>query len=77
MPGEEHYLVQMRLLPTTMERLVALQRLLGSVNRTDAVRTAINVALLISQAIKAGKRVWVEHPDGRQSELLVPELVEP
>jgi len=64
-------LVQMRLLPKTMERLKNLQKLTKTDNRTQLVSTSIQLAELIIENIEKGGKVYIETPDGEKEQIKV------
>jgi hypothetical protein len=64
MPNETQ-LVQMRLLPKTMDRLSNLQKLTKTDNRTQIISTAIQLAELVIDSIEKGGNVYIQSPDGK------------
>lgn len=64
-------LVQMRLRPSTMERVARLQELTETENRTQAVVRAVQIADWLVTAVKAGATVSLEWPDGKKETITV------
>lgn len=74
---ESHKLVQMRLLPGTIDKIEQLQEAVTASNRTDAVKTAVDIAFMIVNALRKHQRVIIEDYDehGRVSsrnQVLIP-----
>ncbi len=55
--------VQMRLLPGTIKRISQLQEAVNASNRTDAVKSAVDIAFVVVDALQKRQRVIIEDYD--------------
>lgn len=66
--------VQMRLAPQTLSKLSQLQEVAHLRSKADAVRLGIELALMVTDAIRQGKKVLIEDKEGRTVQVVVPQL---
>lgn len=69
--SESTTLVQMRLLPRTMERINHLSEITGTTNRTQLVASSIELAEELMSNAKGGGKIYIEHPDGSKERIKI------
>jgi hypothetical protein len=74
MAGKGYKAVQMNMREGTLNKVAELQELLGSGNRTDAIKMAIDVTEIVASALSHGGRIIIEKKDGEKSEVVIPGL---
>jgi hypothetical protein len=67
-------MVQLRLSPTTRDKITRLKERAGLHNVADAIRFGTEIALLITDAIRNGDSVLFETEDGELERLVVPQF---
>lgn len=73
-PASDYRLVQMNLLPATVAKVDKLQLMLSARTRTDAVKTAIDIAFLVASSIREKSNVIIETDDGKRERIVIPGL---
>jgi len=71
---KESKLVQLRLRPTTIQKVEELQEILDSPNRTTAVASAIGIAHAVVRAAAEKKAIYAEDSTGARERLIISEL---
>jgi hypothetical protein len=67
--------VQMRLRPSTIERIEHIARLMDTTNKTNVVSLSINVLENLAESVvKDNAKIYLENPDGTRSKLIIPGL---
>jgi len=64
MSNQQPKLVQMRLLPVTLDRIENLSKLTRIDNRTQLISSSIQLTEELVSNMKAGGKVYIEKPDG-------------
>lgn len=67
--NSETTLVQMRLLPKTMDRINNLLQITGAANRTQLVASSIQLAEELISNVKDGNKIIIEKPDGTRERI--------
>lgn len=67
----ETSLVQMRLLPKTMDRINNLSKITGTTNRTQLVASSIEIAEEMISNVKDGNKIFIEKPDGTRERIKI------
>ena len=71
MEQEKSKLVQMRLLPKTLERIESLSKLTGTENRTQLVASSIQLTEELISNLKDGSKIYIEKKDGTKELLKI------
>jgi len=65
-------LVQMNMRDRTIKKIESLKKILGTDNRTDIIKTSIDIASIVSSAIHNGASVMITEKDGSKSKIVIP-----
>lgn len=63
--------VSMKMLDTTFNRAKELTKLLGARNMADTVGRVVDIATVVVEAMKQGKKVVFEDEDGNREKLVI------
>jgi hypothetical protein len=66
--------IQMRLTPQTLTKIARLQDNAHLKSKADAVRLGVELALMITDAIRDGKKIMIESSNGSAVQLVVPQM---
>lgn len=69
---EEKKTVQMEMLDSTLEKIEEMRKILNTQNRSEIVRTSIDVTEMITKAIEDGGSIIVQKKNGEQMKLTIP-----
>lgn len=69
--NSETTLVQMRLLPKTIDRINNLSNITGTNNRTQLVASSIEIAEEMISNVKDGNKIFIEKPDGTRERIKI------
>ena len=67
--------VQMRLHAKTIEKIAKLKDLAHLQNNADAVRLSVEIAVMVTEAIRGGDKVLIETKSGSLERVVVPQLM--
>lgn len=68
---EKSKLVQMRLQPSTLERLDNLRKLTNTDNRTQLISSSIQLTEDLLRSLKNGAKIYIENKDGSRELLKI------
>lgn len=66
--------VQVSMVKPTLDTIESLKSTFHTNNRSDIVRSSIEIAAIVANAIKDGGHVILEDSNGKQREILIPGL---
>jgi hypothetical protein len=66
--------VQMRLAPQTLGKIARLQENAHLQSKADAVRLGVELGLMVTDAIRSGKKVLIETSPGNFERVVVPQM---
>ncbi len=70
----EPKLVQLKMRPTTIDKVNELKELLDLPSRTAAVKVAVDVADLLAEAVDKGSEIILVDKRGNKTKLIIPGL---
>ncbi|MBY0544134.1 MAG: hypothetical protein K2Q14_01125 [Gammaproteobacteria bacterium] len=64
-------IVQVRMKEQTREQVLRLQAKVHAPSFSDTIRRAIEISVLLINAVERGERIIIKSKDGRQREILI------